>query len=81
MASGAEEFKVFEASGWSLRADTYGRVSGAITARFVDSLLDAARVAAGIRVLDVATGPPAGALGRSAAEPSGGARGLPGAYL
>lgn len=57
MASGAEEFKAFEAAGWSRRADTYGRVSGAITARFVDSLLDAARVGAGMRVLDVATGP------------------------
>jgi SAM-dependent methyltransferase len=57
MASGAEEFKAFEATGWSRRAVTYGRVSGAITARFVDSLLDAARVGAGTRVLDVATGP------------------------
>jgi SAM-dependent methyltransferase len=33
MASGAEEFKAFEAAGWSRRADTYGRVSGAATAR------------------------------------------------
>jgi ubiquinone/menaquinone biosynthesis C-methylase UbiE len=57
MASGAEEFKAFEAAGWSRRASTYGRVTGAITARFVDSLLDAARVGAGMRVLDVATGP------------------------
>jgi SAM-dependent methyltransferase len=56
MASGAEEFKAFEAAGWSRRANTYGRVTGALTARFVDALLDAARVAAGMRVLDVATG-------------------------
>jgi hypothetical protein len=46
MASGAEEFKAFEATGWSRRASTYGHVTGAITARFVDSLLDAARVGA-----------------------------------
>ena len=57
MASGTEEFKAFEAAGWSRRAGTYGRVTGAITARFVDSLLDAAGVGAGMRVLDVATGP------------------------
>jgi ubiquinone/menaquinone biosynthesis C-methylase UbiE len=57
MASGAEEFKAFEAAGWSQRATTYGRVTGAITARFIDPLLDAARVGAGMRVLDVATGP------------------------
>jgi ubiquinone/menaquinone biosynthesis C-methylase UbiE len=57
MVSGAGEFKAFEAAGWSRRANTYGRVSGAITARFVDVLLDAAGVGAGMRVLDVATGP------------------------
>src|SRR6185437_6225762 len=57
MTSGAEEFKAFEAAGWSRRASTYGRVTGAITARFVDPLLDAAGVGDGMRVLDVATGP------------------------
>src|SRR4051812_36112690 len=57
MASGAEDFKAFEAAGWSRRATTYDRVTGAITARFVDPLLDAARVRADMRVLDVATGP------------------------
>src|SRR4051794_39481371 len=73
MASGAEEFKAFEAAGWSRRADTYGRVSGAITARFVDSLLDAAGVGAGMRVLDVATGPGhvAAAAAARGAEPVG----------
>ena len=44
MASAAEEFKAFEAAGWSRRANTYARVTGAITARFVDALLDAACV-------------------------------------
>jgi ubiquinone/menaquinone biosynthesis C-methylase UbiE len=73
MASGAEEFKAFEAAGWSRRAATYGRVSGAITARFVGALLDAARVGAGMRVLDVATGPGhvAAAAAARGAEPVG----------
>jgi ubiquinone/menaquinone biosynthesis C-methylase UbiE len=57
MADGAEEFKAFEAAGWSRRASTYGRVSGAITARFAEPLLEAAGVGPGMRVLDVATGP------------------------
>jgi ubiquinone/menaquinone biosynthesis C-methylase UbiE len=73
MADAAEEFKAFESAGWSRQANTYGRVSGAITARFVDPLLDAARVWAGMRVLDVATGPghvAAAAAGRGA-EPVG----------
>jgi SAM-dependent methyltransferase len=73
MASGAEEFKAFEAAGWSRRANTYGRVTGAITARFVGPLLDAARVGAGMRVLDVATGPGqvAAAAAARGAEPVG----------
>ena len=73
MASGAEEFKAFEAAGWSRRANTYGRVTGAITARFVSPLLDAARVGAGMRVLDVATGPGhvAAAAAARGAEPVG----------
>jgi len=72
MASEAEEFKAFEAGGWSRRADTYGRVTGAITARFVDPLLDAAGVGAGMRVLDVATGP--GHVAAAAAARGGRAR-------
>jgi SAM-dependent methyltransferase len=73
MASGAEEFKAFEAAGWSRRASTYGRVTGAITARFVEPLLDAAGVGAGVRVLDVATGPGqvAAAAAARGAEPVG----------
>ena len=73
MASGAEEFKAFEAAGWSRRADTYGLVTGAITARFVGPLLDAARVGAGMWVLDVATGPGhvAAAAAARGAEPVG----------
>jgi SAM-dependent methyltransferase len=73
MVSEAEEFKAFEAAGWSRRASTYGRVTGAITARFVAPLLDAARVGAGMRVLDVATGPGhvAAAAAARGAEPVG----------
>jgi ubiquinone/menaquinone biosynthesis C-methylase UbiE len=73
MADGAHEFKAFEAAGWSRRASTYGRVTGAITARFVEPLLDAAGVGAGMRVLDVATGPGhvAGAAAARGAEPVG----------
>jgi SAM-dependent methyltransferase len=69
----AEEFKAFEAAGWSRRANTYGRVTGAITARFIDPLLDAARVGPGTRVLDVATGPGhvAAAAAARGAEPVG----------
>jgi len=73
MADAAEKFKAFEAAGWSRRASTYGRVSGAITARFIDPLLDAARVGPGMRVLDVATGPGhvAAAAAARGAEPVG----------
>jgi SAM-dependent methyltransferase len=73
MARPAEEFKAFEAAGWSRRANTYGRVTGAITARFVDPLLDAALVGVGMRVLDVATGPGnvAAAAAARGAEPVG----------
>ena len=73
MTSGAEEFKAFEAAGWSRRANSYGRVTGAITARFVDPLLDAAGVGAAMRVLDVATGPGhvAAAAAARGAEPVG----------
>jgi SAM-dependent methyltransferase len=53
----AEAFKAFEAEGWSAQAGTYGGLIGAITSRLAESLLDAAGVRSGWRVLDVATGP------------------------
>jgi SAM-dependent methyltransferase len=53
----AEGFKAFEAEGWSARAETYGGLTGAITSRVAESLLDAAGVRSDWRVLDVATGP------------------------
>jgi SAM-dependent methyltransferase len=49
-------FKAFEAAGWSANAPGYGALTGRITARFADSLLDAARVGAGTRVLDAGCG-------------------------
>lgn len=52
-----DAFKAFEAAGWSARAGTYEDLSGAITRRFAEPLLDAAGVRHGQRVLDVATGP------------------------
>lgn len=55
--SGGEAFKAFEAEGWSAQASTYGELSGAITRRIAEPLLDAALVRHGERVLDVATGP------------------------
>ena len=52
-----EDFKAFEAEGWTAQAATYGELSGLITRRFAEPLLDAARVRHDQRVLDVATGP------------------------
>src|SRR3954451_7958600 len=56
-AGEASAFKVFEAEGWSAQAGTYGGLTGAITSRLAESLLDAAGVRSDQRVLDVATGP------------------------
>jgi ubiquinone/menaquinone biosynthesis C-methylase UbiE len=50
-------FKAFEAEGWSAQAATYGGLVGAITSRIAGSLVDAAGIRSGWRVLDVATGP------------------------
>src|SRR5262245_1193176 len=55
--SGGEEFKRRQAQGWSDRAPTYGDLLGSMTARLAEPLLDAAAVGAGMRLLDVATGP------------------------
>ncbi len=73
MSAGAEEFKRFEAEGWGRKAESYASLTGALTTRAVEPLLDAAGVGAGQRVLDVATGPgyvAAAALERGA-EPVG----------
>jgi ubiquinone/menaquinone biosynthesis C-methylase UbiE len=52
----AETFKAFEAASWGAKAPTYDRLTGRVTARVVEPLLDAAAVGAGARVLDLATG-------------------------
>jgi ubiquinone/menaquinone biosynthesis C-methylase UbiE len=44
-------------SGWGAKADTYELLTGQITERLVEPLLDAAEVSPGMRVLDVGTGP------------------------
>ncbi len=53
----AANFKRFEAEGWTARADSYGRLTGRVTAGTCDALLDAAGVVSGARVLDLASGP------------------------
>lgn len=50
-------FKAFEADGWTRKAASYDRLTGRVTARLVEPLLDAARVQSGTRLLDVACGP------------------------
>ena len=65
-AGSAEAVKALERAGWSEKAESYGLLTGRITARLVEPLLDAAGVAAGMRVLDVGTGP--GYAARRAAE-------------
>ncbi|MFC7531400.1 class I SAM-dependent methyltransferase [Actinoplanes sp. GCM10030250] len=60
-----EAFRRFEEAGWEERAEGYDRLLGRITARVVEPLLDAARVGAGSRVLDLACGP-GQAAGRAA---------------
>ena len=50
-------FKAFEAEGWTRKAKTYDRLTGLVTARIVEPLLDAARVGFGTHLLDVGCGP------------------------
>jgi ubiquinone/menaquinone biosynthesis C-methylase UbiE len=49
-------FDQYEAAGWEYAADVYERLWSPITSQAVQSLLDAAAVAAGLRVVDVGTG-------------------------
>lgn len=53
----AESFRSFEVAGWEARAEEYHHFFASVTTRVVGCLLDAAGVASGSRVLDVATGP------------------------
>lgn len=53
----AQAFDEFEAVGWELVARRYGELLSPITGQAIEPLLDAAGVGAGMRVLDVGTGP------------------------
>ncbi len=63
---GAPTFKQQELAGWEAKANAYDRYAGRITAQLVQPLLDAARVEAKARLLDVACGP--GYVAGAAAE-------------
>jgi SAM-dependent methyltransferase len=65
-AGSAEAVKALERAGWGEKAESYGLLTGRITARVVEPLLDAAGVVTGMRVLDVGTGP--GYAARRASE-------------
>lgn len=51
------DFDAFEREAWAGRAEAYARSFGMLCAHAVPKLLDAAGVGAGVRVLDVGTGP------------------------
>jgi SAM-dependent methyltransferase len=51
-----DDFKAFEARGWSARAGTYEALMARATALAIDPLLAAAAVGPGLRVLDVGCG-------------------------
>jgi len=51
------DFHAFEHAGWERAADHYGDAFGELTSQTIPSLLAAADVRAGMRVLDVASGP------------------------
>src|SRR6266545_8073721 len=53
----ARAFDEFEAAGWELVAGRYGELLSPITGQAIEPLLDAVGVRAGMRVLDVGTGP------------------------
>jgi SAM-dependent methyltransferase len=50
-------FHDFEQSGWQRASEYYSDTFGTLTCQTAEPLLDAAAVTAGVRVLDVATGP------------------------
>src|SRR3954471_4997546 len=59
-------FHDFEQAGWEQAADHYGDAFGPLTSQTIPSLLNAADVRAGTRLLDVASGP--GYVAAAAAE-------------
>ena len=52
-----KQFAAFELSGWDSNIGGYDAAFGAVTRQTVRAMLDAARVARGMRVLDVCSGP------------------------
>lgn len=58
-----KQFAAFERSGWDSNIDGYERAFGAVARQTVQPMLDDARVARGMRVLDVCCGPGMLALG------------------
>ena len=57
MTGDSAAFHEFERAGWERASAHYSDAFGSLTIRTVDALLDAAQVAPGTRLLDVATGP------------------------
>src|SRR5262249_26435467 len=74
MTIDARTFHDFEHAGWQRAAEHYTGAFGAVTAQTAERLLDAAGVRAGMRVLDVATGP--GLVAGAAAARSAGVTGV-----
>jgi SAM-dependent methyltransferase len=50
------DFKRFESERWGERADSYGSLTGAVSSRAAEAVLDAAGVRPGVRLLDVGCG-------------------------
>jgi len=61
-----QAFRDFEEEGWDRSASRYADAFGLVTVKFIDPLLDAARVGEGTRLLDIACGP--GSLAGKAAS-------------
>src|SRR5712691_11274615 len=61
-----QAIRAFERASWERAAPRYGATFAAATAPFIETLLDAARIGAGTRVLDVACGPGHGAAAAAA---------------
>jgi ubiquinone/menaquinone biosynthesis C-methylase UbiE len=73
MSRDPQAIRAFEHAGWQQAAPGYGATFARATCGFVDDLLDAARVGAGMQVLDPACGPGlvAGAARLRGAMPTG----------
>jgi ubiquinone/menaquinone biosynthesis C-methylase UbiE len=52
-----EEFRSQELNGWDSRADGYEGITARVTTQAIPALLSGARVRAGLRILDICTGP------------------------